>query len=524
MNSSALRPRPLRRTFASAALVTGLVGAAAGTASAQFDPAAEAINGAYRRMHLTGLHLDCGSNGDCAQVFGAATAARFPAVPGTGDTVRSIIPRPSARGTGTIDHLDLEVVDSEMAFQLADIGIGYNIGFTLRASRVGDGLVRFEGFTPQPDYCVIIGIPDPVGVKVLRFEGAGANVCATVSQDGAPDDDDDGLRHYKSFAMTSDARCAPTDPTLRAKSPRHRMGQNFFAVDYRLNNPSMADHADFLVKLGEAIEAVRAENQQRTEVCATFTAEERATEAACRLRPLPTWDTFAFELRPTQCAAYAGLGDARQLEGNFDAFSGTMARLPASAKASFPGARTTVELDATHICRYVDGSAVPSRTITGRVTINQPLGVARTADEAYELGQLSRGIDYTLAARYERDPVSGVTFTPARNRVELRQGTSIRLPFSMRLDAIGGAPGFTGTLSVDARGPLVADARPSMLGVIGTVKNNLCLELDPVMTDLWQDPGFFLPLSMPDPAPDAFLELARDLTVELRWLEKNLIP
>ncbi len=506
----------------SAAVMFALLSSA--TRAFAFDVAAESVDGTYSRMRLTGLHVSCGSNGDCASVFGHPQSPYAP-VPGTGDRVTSIVPRENVRGfpaSGIVDHFDLPMSDAaEVRFDVGRIGIPYPIGFTVQASAgVGDRL-HFQGYTPQRGQCVMVGMGELVGVKVLHFDGAGANACTSVNQLASPFDDGDGLRHYKGFSETTDPSCAPSQAALAATSRANGGLQNFFVVDYHLNNPDpMTDHyRQYLAALARDGAAVSMENARRAAMCAPLSPEARALRADCAmLQPVANTSLL---LTADECAVYDGRGDARQFLGRFEAFTGTLGRLPASASASFPAAQTTVDLDRTHICRYIERDVDTGRDVVrgvrmdGQVLVYQPRGEAHDLDEEYEMGQLSRGIDFSMAMRVAGVPVYGGSFTPYRGNVMLRAGTSVRVPFTFDLGVIDYRPAFTGTLEIDARGPLVGLARPALLPVVGTWVSNMCLELDPFLGGLWDNPAFTLPYGMDDPAPDVFSKLASTLTAQL---------
>ena len=190
------------------------------------DLGREVLAPEYSQLKMSLLHLHCQLGGFDGIACGIVLESPrpngggipFPEVPGTGGN-RSIIPRPRDPRNpmaGNIEVQSLRKMSNSISINAADIGFAsYPVTFQLNGTRLADDLVRWEGFTPQPDFGVITDLGIGGGRRIIRIRGIGANLCTRVSQNSSPEDDG-GLRFYKQGPrQPPDLGKAASDPAER---------------------------------------------------------------------------------------------------------------------------------------------------------------------------------------------------------------------------------------------------------------------------------------------------------------------
>jgi hypothetical protein len=408
------------------------------------DLGAETLDPAYTEIRLTQLQLHCQllARDGLACHFVLEEPA-FPEVPGTGGN-RSIVPRPDpASPSSEITVQDLPKTGAALRVNAGDIGFpDFNINFDLRATRLRDNLIRWEGFSPEPDFCMVKNIG--LGLQTVLVRGIGGNVCTSVTQSASPEDHD-GLRFYKLLSFADDPACNVADSAVRAAlnadpaadedaiSDPHA-NRNFLLVRARLAAPQAREITDFNAQV--------ARDPSQTVL---FPSAER-------------------------CRTYAGLPSGQ--ENIFASVPAVQAAAGRTRVVDHLSAATAgLHLVNTNICQEPVNSLEfrPTRTINGSLVVEEPTAAGATADELSERSSAS----HSASARLTSSASSGVAFTPATLPLTLTSGSISTIPFRLAFGSVDGDRNFTG--SIDIRAESEAFDRPALARLHITTTDNLAM-------------------------------------------------
>ena len=452
------------------------------------DLAGEVLAPDYTQLKVSLLHLHCRLDIRDGIACGLLLNSEipdgggipFPEVPGTGGN-RSIIPRPRDPRNpmaGSIDLQRLSKMGNTISINAAEIGFStYPITFQLNGTRLADDLVRWEGWTPQPDFCVI---GDFNGVQMIRIRGVGGNLCTRVSQVGSPADDG-GLRFYKQLGLANEPACNVSDPALNAAielpdrlSWVAGRGRNFVMIRARTMPLQPEERMEYDRRLAELQAAVRADNESRRSRCAGFDERTRSEDPGCRERAVPANTSFA--PGADVCHRYpVESGGEVNIVTTIEQMSSLVGRPPARTAMPAP-ATATINLPDNGICQYaVDPNQVRSpTTLSGTVSLSQPTATATTADEQFEL---SRTGPRSLSVGLRSSASSGVSILPADVSTSLAAGRSASARFDIRVTNVNNDPNFNGRVEVFAESPALAAPARTSFHVVTTDVFGLCGEL-----------------------------------------------
>jgi hypothetical protein len=512
-----------------------LVASSVGSASAQ-DLAREVLAPEYAQLKMNLLHLHCQlgfpDGTACHFVIEEPIpdggGVRFPEVPGSGGN-RSIIPRPrDPRNpmSGSIDIQTFPKVGTSISINAADIGFAsYPVSFQLNGTRLADDLVRWEGFTPQPDFCLVTAL-NPLDIRMIRIRGIGANLCTRVSQIGSPEDDS-GLRFYKGLALANESVCNVSDPALNdaielsaAGGTGERLGwvatrgRNFLMIRARTYPLQPEDLREYDRRLSEEQAAVRADNDRRRMRCLGIDESRRSADPECRERAVPA--TTFFTPSPDVCHRYPIDGGAPvNIVTSIEQMTGLAGR-PRAGAVTPSQATAAISLGDNGICQYTvnPGDTRPLTTLPGTLFISRPTTRATTADEQFELARMG---SVGLSASLRSSASSGVSVLPAAVSTTLPAGRSETTRFQVRVGDVNGDPNFNGRVEVVAEGPSLVEPARTSFHVVTTDTFGLCGELQ-YQLDLYRaslaSTDVAWPLDMDDP-PKLF---ERFKTVDMRKL------
>jgi hypothetical protein len=519
-------------------LILLLAAGSAKSALAQ-DLGNEVLAPEYRELKMSLLQLHCqlrGNDGIACSILLEQPrrdgGIPFPEVPGTGNN-RSIIPRPRDPRNpmaGSIDLQRLRKMGNSISINAAEIGFSsYPVTFQLNGTRLADDLVRWEGFTPQPDFGLIadLGVLGG-GRRMIRIRGVGANLCTRVSQIASPEDDL-GLRFYKQLMVANEPACNFSDPVLRdaielsaagLSGTSERLGwvatrgRNFVMIRVRSIPLQPEELAEYERRLSEEQASVRADNERRRLRCMAFDEMRRREDPECRERPVEG-DT-SFVVSPDVARRYPmDSGDAVNVVTSIEQMSASAGRPPAEAAASAP-ATAAISLPDNGICRYtVNPDEVrPPTSLRGSLSLSRLTTRRTTADEQFELARSGpRGLTVSLRSSAS----AGVSIVPSEISASVPPGGAESTRFELRVGNVNNDPNFSGRLELVAEGPSLAAPARTSFHVVTSDIFGLCGELQ-AQLDLYRaslDPGTVAwPLDMGDP-PKLF---ERFKTVDMKKL------
>jgi len=507
-----------------------------GSASAQ-DLAREVLAPEYTQLKVSLLQLHCqlvGFDGIACHIileepYADNGGVPFPEVPGTGGN-RSIIPRPRDAAnpmSGSIDLQRLSKTGTSISINAADIGFSsYPVTFHLNGTQLSGDLVRWEGFTPQPDFCLITDLGLGGGRRMIRIRGVGGNLCTRVSQIGSPTDDS-GLRFYKGLGLANESACNVSDPALNdaielsaAGGTGERLGwvatrgRNFLLIRARSIPLQPEDLSEYERRLSVRQAEVRADNDRRRMRCLGFDESRRSADPECREREVP--GAISFTPSPDVCHRYPiDGGDPVNIVASIEQMTALAGRPPAGAVTPSQ-ATAAISLADNGICQYTinPGETRPLTTLPGTLFISRPTARATTADEQYEL---ARSGPRSLSASLRSSASSGVSVRPADVTATLPAGRSESTRFQVSVGDVNGDPNFNGRVEVVAEGASLVEPARTSFYVVTTDTFGLCGELQSQL-DLYRaslaSTDVAWPLDMGDP-PKLF---ERFRTVDMKKL------